>query len=92
MTFTQFDFEQMQINATHGHDCMGKLRKVENGKGNFDIYYDTKSKCFRSVAKPGSGCTSSYYGGTHHIMNALRNGWMDAHGLTKFGRRLIGKI
>ena len=92
MIFTQFNLQQMHINATHGPDCIGKLRKVENGSGNYDIYYDTKNKCFRSVAKPGSGCVSSYFGGSHHIMNCLRNGRINPHGLTKYGRRLIGKI
>ena len=92
MIFTQLEFEQMHINATHGPDCIGKLRKVENGSGNFDIYYDNQYKCFRTIAKPGSGCISGYYGGSAHVKEALRNGWMKEHGLTKFGRRLINRI
>lgn len=92
MFSAKIELKQMHIDASHGPDCLGKLRKIENGSSNFDIYYDTANNFFMSIAKPNSGCISSFYGDSKHIKKALRNGWIKEHGLTKFGRRLINSI
>ena len=87
--FRESNFKQMHINAIHNPACFGKLRKFADGSGNFDIYYDPSMNCFMSIAKPGSGCTNSYFGDKMHIIRCLRNGWIDRHMITKYGRRIL---
>ena len=87
--FRQANFEQMKINAIHGPECIGKLRKFADGNGNFDYYYDSAMNCFVAIAKTGSGCRNCYYGDKLHIIRAINNGWIDRHMITKYGRRFL---
>lgn len=84
----EYEIKQHRINASNGADCIGTLRKIVNGNGNFDIYYDQKGYC-ESIAKPGSGCQNCIYGDLSYIKYQIKKGVIDPHSLTKYGRRLI---
>lgn len=89
--FKDYEIRQRHINATNGADCIGKLRKIYNGDGNFDLYYYPAQKYCRSKAKAGSGCIDSVYGDLFYIKCQLKAGDLDPHRLTKYGRRILKK-
>ena len=88
----EYEIKQHRINASNGADSIGKLRKIVNGDGNFDIYIDRNGKFCTSVAKPGSGCKDSIYGDLSYIKYQIKRGIIDPHSLTKYGRRLLESI
>ena len=90
--FKEIEIKQRHIDATNGADCFGKMRKIHNGDGNFDLYIRSDKKFCESIAKPGSGCKNSVYGSLAYVKNQIRRGVLDPHRLTKYGRRLLKSI
>lgn len=90
MMFAKFELHQMKVNAERMPNCIGKLRKVISENSNWEIYYDTQYKFFRAIAKPSSGAEDSCYGDAAYIRKQIRDGRLDSHLLTKFGKKILG--
>jgi len=86
--WTALEFHQMKLRATPQPSCIGDLRKIADGDSNWDFYVNRRCTCY-AVAKPDSGCDTTYYGDLRYVSRALREGWIKKHQLTKLGRRLL---
>ena len=86
--FKDLEIKQRKIDASHGADCVGKLRKIVDGCANWDIYYHPGGYCL-SIAKPASGAADSIYGDLKHIKRQVAAGVIRKSQLTKLGRRLL---
>lgn len=90
--FTAYNIKQNHINALEMPDCMKhgnkNLRKVAREASNWEIYTDDM-KHFYSIAKPGSGCQSSYFGDVAHLRRLMRDDHLQPGQLTRLGRRLL---
>lgn len=73
----------------HGRRILFAIGGTEkdNFCSNWDIYADERGTLY-SIARPGSGAQSSYFGDVNHVKNLIRAGhfW---HTLTEYGRRLM---
>lgn len=65
------------------------LSKVTESPGNWNIYTDRTKKAFYCIAKPGTGCESSWFGDRRHIQRMIQEGHIRRSELTRLGRRLI---
>lgn len=88
--FKDLEIKQRRINTSTGPDCVGKLRKLAKGSGNFDYYYYPRGGYCMSIAKPESGCGDSIYGGPEYIRRQIRTGRINPHNVTKYGRKVLG--
>lgn len=86
--WTKLAVHQMKVRATTQPNCIGDLRKLADGESNWDYYVNRRGICY-SVAKPNSGCDTTYYGDLRYVSKALREGWIKKYQLTKLGRRLL---
>lgn len=89
MLSKEIERQQMRINAKNSADCIGKLRKIVNGNGNFDLYFYPQYKYCVSYPKDGSGCQKTIYGDIKYIKKQIKNGVINPHTLTKYGRKLV---
>lgn len=90
--FKDLEIKQRKIDASHGADCVGKLRKIVNGSANWDLYYSVSGKYCVSVAKPASGAADSVYGDLRYIKRQIKTGIIRKSQLTKLGRRLLKTV
>ena len=90
--FTEYELRQQKINAYEMPDCMKwenkNMRKVVRENSNWEIY-TADMKHFYSIAKPDSGCRSSYFGDVYHIRKLMRDDHIKPSQLTRLGRRLM---
>lgn len=90
--FKELEIKQRKIDASHGADCVGKLRKIINGCSNWDIYCHPNGCYCMSIAKPASGASDSVYGDLKHIKRQIATGVIRRSQLTKLGRRLLKTV
>lgn len=61
--------------------------KQDNFCNNWDIYADKKGALY-SIARPNSGCGSTFFGDCNHIKALIRQGYFHDT-LTEYGRQLM---
>lgn len=62
-------------------------KKENNFSDNWDIYADKKGTLY-SIARPGTGCCSTFFGDKNHIKNLIRQGHF-SDTLTEYGEQLM---
>lgn len=86
--------EQLENHTFYGHTEHGKrilfaIGGTENDNfcSNWDIYADERGTLY-SIARPGSGAGSTFFGDVAHVRNLIRAGHFSAT-LTEYGRRIM---
>lgn len=54
---------------------------------NWDIYADEKGVLY-SIARPGTGCGSTFFGDKNHIKNLMKQGYF-SDTLTEYGKKIM---
>ena len=87
--FTEYDYQQMHVNAARMPLCVGKLRKIAHMDSNWEYYYYPQGGYCMAVAKPESGAETSTFGKISYVRQLVREGRIKPSALTKYGRRLL---
>ena len=88
MVGIEYEIHQQHINAQRMPLCVGRLRKLAHADSNWEYYIEPDSGICYALAKPGSGAKTCVFGTIAHVKRCVRRGAIDAHNLTKYGRRL----
>ncbi len=79
--------EEQRVNDYLSAKCNCVQLEHENDPSNWTLFFDGSSVW--SVARPGSGASSSWFGSLDHIRSLIRKGYYKPENLNAYGRKLV---